>query len=481
MPARQSPISTSIRQHARAAAVIFIILAGPATIFGQANRSDDDLIQRFRPFIKTSIGRPGTLSGDETFRPASWQFVVGASVLVQEGQGVVKPGLWTAGFPELTATYANGSGSLLVDPTNKAQNHLQIPSSIYEGENWQQVADGDGIYGHVQHIAKTPLVNIEYWIIWARNEDEGRVNLHEGDITAVIVVYDQASDQIVRVTYPAHGCFVASYQIVLGQTVNSAFLSGKDPNLNAIQTPAAQVNVDDANEGDDEKVPCDGSTAPDHHLFLVQDLTSHLYEHPAVYVERGTHESFPNQTGFISLGGAHNGDSVSYLPLKVENLGSFGSPSSADINFLYFNGLFGSDLGPGGLPSSPTPFVEHREWCWPQTCETNTHNIPEGDLDPYEPKLGNLTWPPTLHIAETGDVYVSSGEGLKGSTGAMNSPFVDFRLAYSLTPAVAITPTSPSTKWTIHVSAGPHPGAIVMDRAMTIKSWNGPAILGSPK
>jgi hypothetical protein len=487
------------RQCSRAAAIVFILAAAAAITFGQAvvTRSDDELIQRFRPFMKTSMGRPGEQPGDESIRPAKWQTIVGASTRVQgvpNGQGVAGPGTWTTPlFPELTAPFRNYSGDLTVDPANTGQNMLKIPKSIDNGEDWQSVALGDGIYGHVQRIDKTTLLNIDYWITWPLNQDEVQFNVHEGDITSLVVLYDTASDQIVRITYPAHGCLLAAYQLVPGQTVNAATLSGKDPNLNAIQTSAVQVNIDDANAGTDrDRGLCGGALAPDQYVFLVPDPVSNLFEHPAIYAERGTHESFPNPAGFIALGGGHNGDSVSYLPQAVDNLGTFDSPSAADINFLHFNGLFGSDWPEGKLPDSPKPIVEHREWCWPRPltgpesagpnmCDASPTGIPEVDLSPYEPKLDKLTWPPAINIPQTGDVYVSTGDGNKGATGAMGSPFVDFAMAYSLTPAIPITPESPSAKWTIHVSAGAHPGSIVMDRAMTITSWNGPAILGSEK
>jgi hypothetical protein len=490
-------LSKQHRLAARVAAMAFILVTGFLFTSGQAiaQRSDDELIQRFRPFIKTSMGRPGAQSGDESIRPASWQTIVSASVRVQgvpNGQGVAGPGSWTAPyFPELTATFNGKSGDLNQDPANAAQNLLKIPSSISGGEDWQSVALGHGVYGHVQRIDGTTLINIEYWIVWPLNQDEAKFNVHEGDITSLIVLYDTNSDQIVRVTYPAHGCLLAAYQLVPGETVHAASLSGKDPSLNAIQTPALQVNIDDANKGTDRDTgACGGALAPDQHVFLVPDSVSHLYEHPAVYAERGTHESFPNQGGFVAIGGGHNGDSVSYLPQTVDNLGTFASPSGADINFLRFNGLFGSDWPDGSLPDSPKPIVEHREWCWPHAlagpespgpnmCDASPPGIPEVDINPYERQLDNLTWPPTLNIPQTGDVYVRPGDGNKGATGAMGSPFTDFAVAYSLTPAIAITPASPSVKWTIHVSAGPHPASIIMDRAMTIVSWNGAAAFGS--
>lgn len=462
----------------------FVWLAFAVVPFASCQRSDDELIQRFRPFVKTSVGRPGAQSGDEDLRPASWKTIVAASVLVQNGQGVVSPQYWTPpNYPELTATFpGNHSASLLVDPTNKSQDHLQIPSSIWGGESWQQVSQGDGIYGHVQHIADTTLVNIEYWLTWALNKDEAKFNQHEGDITAIIVLYDTATDKIVRITYPAHGCTLAAYQLVPGQSVVLASLTGKDINLNSIQTAAAQVNIDDPNKGTDRETGgCGGAIAPNQHVFLVPDPVTHQYEHPALYAERGTHESFPNQGGFIALGGGHNGDSVSYLPAVVENFGSFNpAPGTAttDTNFIEFNGLFGSDLGGGGLPDSPAPIVAHSEWCWPPACSANSYGIPEHDINPYEAKLDNLTWLPTLQIAQTGDIYVGPGDASNALTGTTTSPFVDFAMAYSLTPAVQITPASPGTKWTIHVSNGVHPGPVTMDRAMTITSWNGPAIIG---
>jgi hypothetical protein len=309
-------------------------------------------------------------------------------------------------------------------------------------------------------------VNIDYTIVWALNRDEGRFNVHDGDLTSMVVLYDPTIDRVVRLTYSMHGCLLAAYQFVSGQKVTMTFIDGKNINLASTSELVTKVDIGDAQEGDDHSGSlCSGWYSPEQHVFFSSDPKSHLFEHPAVFAENGTHELWPNASGFVSLGGGHAGDSVSYLPQRVEVLGSFAEPTKVDAPFVHYNGTFGSD---------PASLVLHRTWCWPDTCDQNNANIPDteahtrfSDMNPYREHLGHLVWPPTVDESPK-NVFVAAADTKEG-TGSINSPFLGLNAALSFTPAGS----------TLNLRSGHYvwSGPLRLCRAITLKAQDGPVTI----
>jgi hypothetical protein len=221
-------------------------------------------------------------------------------------------------------------------------------------------------------------------------------------------------------------------------------------------------------------------------VFGVLGVRGSPFEHPLVFAEYGSHESWPNSTGSVSEAGGHDGYGIAWLPEFVTKLPAFDAPTNANTAFLHYNGEFGTD---------PATLVLHSTWCWPTvsldpvTTATPQHasvpcvytnqrsdgtviNPADGNLSgfsdmlPYETK-GNLAWPPVRDIPASGDIYLTATTGQSGS-GTQASPYGGLETGISLAPA----------GWTIHIPSGNYPGTIILTRASTLVALNGPVILG---
>jgi hypothetical protein len=427
--------------------------------------SDCVLAQRFRPYVKMSKGQ----GSGEPYRPANWDWVVKQSSLKQGNKTLVSPvssGGWSSDYHELLA---NG-GDLTKNP-NDASLELGVPSAIYSGEPWSDaIHQGHGIYAHVEHISST-LVNIEYYILYAYNEPPGVPSqAHSGDLTTMVVEFDTSAQLISRVVYTAHGCLMQLDQMRAGQTAAYGVLAGSDENMKPTETRVAQVNADTAN---DHKNPCTlGFTAAsDPHFYLAADPYTHVYQHPAVYVEVGDHEMWPNASGYLSFEGGHDGTDVSFVPDVIQLLGDVDNPAPRQTSFVRYNGKFGSD---------PAAVALHKAWCWvasPQDADSGPAcqvSRPLGladsrfaDMDPYR-QIGSQPWPPPAYDAGIADVYVAPGNFGDSGVGTQQKPIPDFRLAYSVVAAGR----------TLHLQSGQYGGNIILSKPMTLTSQGGAVTIG---
>jgi hypothetical protein len=219
----------------------------------------------------------------------------------------------------------------------------------------------------------------------------------------------------------------------------------------------------------------------DAHVFLVADPQSGKFEHPVVFVENGTHESWPGESGYMTTAGSHNGKGPSWLPKGLTLLARYDSDPNANTPFLHFNGAFGSD---------GASLVLHRTWCWPTDpsghyapCShfyapllPHAVSIPDevdhvpgnrfSDNKPYE-KIGGLVWPQVVDVPTSGDVFAVSAA--QAGNGQEAHPFGGVDVALSAMPA----------GWTLHLQAGAYP-AETLTKPVTILGWNGAVTFGAP-
>jgi hypothetical protein len=432
-------------------------------------QSDAALADRFKPYIKSSLGPD---SAADPFLPLRWQSFVQHSTLMNGKTTLVTEDQWDGGFTELTTKGAD----LTVNPTPTG---FTLNYDMHGGRDWPFVFMGDGVYAHVERVGLPPqgeddrLVNIDYSIIWSNNADAAGANNHLGDITFIVVLYDPKSDRIVRLTYPAHGCILQIYQMQPTQMVSIARLDGRGPDGSndapKVQAFATQTDIDQANEDDETDSPCNGGAflSSGMHVFFVQDPLTKRFEHPAIFAENQTHESFPNaEKGSITDGGGHDGLGPSWLPASITLLPSFAVTDDPNTPFLHYNGKFGTDSASLAL---------HRTWCWatidPRTpCAYANPNpswpaITTGfsDMMPYQQRR-QLAWPQVVDLPPTGDAFVVPQRTT--GNGSQQAPYGGLDVAGTFTPK----------GWTLHLAPGTY-GAVRLERALTLQADTGPVTI----
>jgi hypothetical protein len=364
-----------------AISLFFVAVLGGSAAHAQSgpswkpSQSDlDNLAQRFRPYIKFSTGVR------QESRPVTWQYLYANAKLVK-GNAVLVPlgGLRGAGASQVL-TFADIRGN----PAEAKEYSLDVDEShdAEYGEPWQQAEQGDGLYAHVTYLAdvtgQSPsanLVNIEYYLLFGLNVGPSQgVNDHQGDLIGVQVVYDHASDKLVRVTYSQHGKSLIMFDLAHSPAPTVATLKGKNDRGVTIEQPACKVNAQSHGFYAGGTYMTEGG---EHHLFFMRDPVSQQCEHLAMYLEHGSHEPWPNQTGFFLAAASHNGDDVSYLPTTVHVLAP-----GIDDPFVFFGGNLGKHDGPNAVS-------RHKMWLG------YNRNADPADRDPYVDE-GDLKWLPTL-------------------------------------------------------------------------------------
>jgi hypothetical protein len=362
--------------------VVAICCLGVAAVYAQSpshwppTQADlNTLAQRFRPYLKFSKGER------QESRPVTWQYLYQNSSLMNGNQVIVPLGGLGGSGANQIRNYADIS---------KGQSALNYRLKIDEshnaqyGEEWPQAEQGDGLYAHVTYLASvtgqapsTNLVNIEYWLLLGYNVGPSvGVDDHQGDLIGVQVVYDHVSDKLVRVTFSEHGSSLIMFDLVHSRPPTDAVLDGKNDQGANIKQAACKV------EAEDHGFYAGGTgmtNGGDHHLFLVKDPVTNRCEHVALYLEHGSHEPWPNQSGWFVFVGSHNGDDISYLPANVHVLGPEDAP------FVNFGGYLGNSDGPAGL-------TRHKMWL-------GYSQVQPADRDPYVDE-GSLKWLPSLTSTE---------------------------------------------------------------------------------
>ena len=340
------------------------------------------LIERFRPFIKTSI-EPDR--GREPCHPCTWQWFVSHCNLIKSNI-IVIPSAALSRDPSLLVTAPGGD--IRTSPASNPDLTLRLVDDSYrQGESWSAVASlGHGIYAHAEPIGVTQL-NIEYIVLWPYNKTTVTGD-HEGDVTAVSVVYDSHCDRIIRATYVLHGGALETYVLTHPKKIQTVTLDGEDLNQHKITTAALEIETSGADSyrhGPFWHGPCDRSV-----VYFAQDPQSKAFEHIVVYSEWGTHELWPAPCGSVTTAPKHNGLGPSFLPDSVRFLGSGSHFAPSEEPFVFYNGKLGND---------PQGIMLHRQWYFPEGRSNNQYHIPEDrfsdvkDEDPYV-SHSNVPWPP---------------------------------------------------------------------------------------
>jgi hypothetical protein len=341
----------------------------------QWHPSDSDLAQlaqRFRPYLKFSTG------DRQESRPMTWQNLYNSAALMN-GKATV---LAVGGLAGTNAANALNYADITKDAT-AAQNYtIVVDDQAQYGEDWPAVEQGDGLYAHViwlKDVTNTPtspeLVNIEYYLLFGLNVGYVPAEDHKGDLIGVEVVYDHASDKLVRATFSEHGKTLIMFDLSNAQTPENATITGKDENGKAISEAACKISVSDHDYYSGGLSGGPGIfTGGDKHVFMTHDPTTNRCEHLAVYIEHGSHEPWPNQSGYYIGVASHNGDDVSFLPQSVHVLGPGDNP------FVLFGGNYGDPAG----------MMRHRMWLG------YNRNANPADQDPYVDR-GSLKWLPVVN------------------------------------------------------------------------------------
>jgi hypothetical protein len=420
------------------------------------------LANRFRPFIMTSLNG----NGPETFRPATWQWLVAHSTLVQGYEpypcihNVIRinqgsDDVWPQGSPVSlagkvvdTAALSQNPGLILEIPNGSVVGingtlanptyalHLNDAPTGKEdykhGETWADVLSaGDGFYAHVEQIKDVssgnplPLYNIEYTILWAYNSSV--CDNHNGDITTMVVVYDKSIDLITRVIYIPHGQAIEQFNVAKAVQYDSYPLQWQDATGTVQSISSISFEIGKDRQYQQGGAPHSPGTPV---VYFVPDPETGLYEHPVAMAEVGGHEMWPNTTGKMMAAAAHFGEGVSFLPpkaalglqtqdgltlspsgMKMLQNDTFNDPNAP---FLYFSGLMGTD---------PNPPMRHRTWYWPEgrvgpkptLTPLNRFHLPDSmftDQDPYvklTADTATFNWPPDSdYTGEMPYVVVSS-------------------------------------------------------------------------
>jgi hypothetical protein len=499
-------------------ALMHVLIVGHAFGAPLTQAQQAALIQRFAPLIKTSFDD----GSYESLGPANWDWFASRSTLVWKYNSHAcvpygeSPNSTTQGTEDFWP-----DGDVVVDFEDPKNAGLSPISNIlsqacadlrtvgscpheantfpdpryalhmdhgedHAGEAWTDVIhQGHGIYAHLEQVPGSSIVNIEYTIVWAYNGVF--CDYHEGDITSVVVDYDSNADLLVRAMYSVHGYGVQEFDVSHAADSTNAFVSGQAAVDGTGGTYlAVKLNFPKS------AVYSKGGThfgPSDPYLYLIQDPVTHRYEHVAVFAEHGGHELWPNTSGSVTDATKHTGDGLSFIPEKVQSLGSVAAPAPDSLPLVYLNGFFGSD---------PASLALHRTWFWPMGRKSNPYAIPEprfSDGDLYD-STTSIGWPPNPYaLGVYSVVYVSNdpcwGGALGGEMfftngatqfdGTQAKPFPNPDIADSfVTPGgtIMIQKGVYATVTIAPVSTVKYTRGLVLNRPAILKAIGGAVVLG---
>jgi hypothetical protein len=339
------------------------------SIGANAQPTDNELAQRFRPYLKFSLR--GAL---EDARPVSWQWLYTHSRFRRKDAVLAPAGSSVATMAQLALDNADVRRWGQNDSDNV---HIEVDDAFIHGGPWTD--DGTGVYAHVTSFAeprdvsdRSRLVNIEYWILFPFNIGYITPQDHKGDIVGVQMVYDRTTDRLVRASYSQHGETMIAFDLARIEAPVAVSLAGRDIQGRPISVSAQRLTPLDHGYSADGLAP-GFFTGGDPHVFAVADPQTGRFEHLAVYLEFGAHEPWPNSSGYYVGVANHDGNGVSYLPGQVHLL------DAGDEAFVFYGGDFGD---PKGL-------TRHRMWFGFDESHSPV------DRNAYT-RLGPLDWPPVV-------------------------------------------------------------------------------------
>ncbi len=334
---------------------------------GIVDTREDELLYRFRPYFRFSID-----GHEEYYRPTDVQWYIEHSELLWDGTenyglyGQI-PNSALKDDPTLILTADRigsewGSSDLTKNAeTTKYYINIYNEPDDYrdgfengDGHDWPEIiATGNvGLYGHV--VPYGPLVKIEYWQFFGHNRPDVFLDFgdHEGDWVVLALLYDPLDDRIVKVFHYAHGKEMA-FELTLVQ--DTIALTPEEVELRGPNYSTLCYNIDQ---------PHIVNEVQNNLLRLRRDGTSGRFEHPVVYLERGSHEGFPSEYWCYPQAPKHNGTGYSFLCGAPMNLGEVLAPAN-DIArvILRYNGKWGAYSNNNANPHGP---ALHTEWTWPE-------------------------------------------------------------------------------------------------------------------
>jgi hypothetical protein len=332
---------------------------------------EDQLLAKYRPFYRFSKD-----GGEEDQRPADARWYVQQSALLSAGdKGDTSAVLYPLGvlqvLPDALLTKPPGAP---LDPshTNCVDTYLSPNGSddgkplSERGATWQEIETtrNIGLYGHVSRLANNPLaVQVQYWQFYPYNDaHHDLIADHEGDwelveVTVIISTDQPAKDTTLSVTHYVHGQPVTTF---FGE---GTFEDSEIGLIKVLGTQPKNVQLDS---------PLGPLAAFGGHLELFCEGNDRTKcTHPVVYIEHGTHASWPTKDWEWTAAPKHGGDSVRrFLTSTPPNLGEVWAPraSTAGANLItQFTGHWGAfsrSLPPFVDTSNPRGPAMHRAWSW---------------------------------------------------------------------------------------------------------------------
>jgi hypothetical protein len=335
-----------------------------------------DLARRFRPYFKFSAGPLAAL--DEPYSPCPWPWFYRAAGMVPFERAL-----------EL-ADVRRGETS---------EDAIVLPDAVRRGPGYSALSSGEALHAHVTCIGahKTinetasahDLVNLEYWLLFGWDESSlvRGASLdslhagpgHSGDLTVVQLVWDGQSDRIVRVAFPIHGSGMQAFDLPPATPFTVATLRGVDHEGRDTSVEARSFTVGEkhAHQRDVERTLF--FTRSERSLSFERDPETGEHCHLAIYLERGTHEPWPNPTGSVMAAPKHRGEGISLLPSTCHVL-----DPRVDAPFLYFGGTF-------GVPKALARQAAFRD----DDPAMKGVSIARVGASPYR-DIEPLAWPPTI-------------------------------------------------------------------------------------
>jgi len=333
--------------------VIEPAIVGDADEDGLDDALEDELLDQYAPEIK--------FDSDEFVRPADvYWYLRNCDLLVDgdEDSRKILDRKQVPYYPEwfLRQVSQSGESTNFLDKPKLVFTYCNIHNPRRYGPEWGRVlaAQNVGVYGHVVPVGDAIL--LQYWMFYGWNSVDAPLNAgdHEGDWELFEVYLDRTDPKNVgnmkKAVWHGHGkAFLFLWEAGRWDRNSEATPTGSYP-------PMPQA-------------------------------------HPPIYVESGTHGSWPTVGSFSGVG-KNRGDGHSYVPANVTNIGEAYRPRLGTEVVLQFNGRWGAfKCCLSFVTTPPGPVLQSQ---WRHSPGTNSEALYVGQWnagsdDSY--RNGRISWP----------------------------------------------------------------------------------------
>lgn len=336
--------------------VIESAIVGDADEDGLDDALEDELLDQYAPEIK--------FDSDEFVRPADVYWYLRNCDLLVSGDEDSRKIIDRKQVPYHLVWFLRQ-----ISQDGRSTNYLDVRSLVltycnihnprrYGDPDWGRVlaAQNTGVYGHVVPVSDA-LILLQYWMFYGWNSVDAPINAgdHEGDWELFEVYLDRNDPKNVnnmkKAAWYAHG--------------ESPYLFAWE-NGSWYQHPSAT---------------------------LIGTPPSMPQAHPPIYVESGTHGSWPAFGSYTGVG-KNRGNGHSYVPANVPNIGEIYRPRLGSEVILQFNGRWGAFKCCLFLVTTPEgPILQSQ---WRHSPGTNSEALyvgrwNAGPDDSY--RNGRISWP----------------------------------------------------------------------------------------